>query len=127
MDKDTKCEYSFCNWNARNILVIKLSEFAEFFIYSTPAPVVSILEDRYILRNVIINMTSCTLMHDDDKEKEICYFKIVYNKRKLQILGMNLAKQKQKKHIHFTSLHKTNVIFILIFYITVYYSLDYRT
>ena len=33
------------------IMVIKLSGFADLFIFFTPAPVVSVLEDRHIMQN----------------------------------------------------------------------------
>ena len=36
--QNTKCRYLFFFNTSRNILVIKLSEFAEIFTFSTPAP-----------------------------------------------------------------------------------------
>ena len=45
VEKITKCGYSFFNWIVMNILVIKFSDCAKIFIFFTPAPVVSVLED----------------------------------------------------------------------------------
>ena len=43
VDKNTKCGYSFSKLDHKNILVIKLSGFAEIFTFSTPALMVSVL------------------------------------------------------------------------------------
>ena len=50
------------NWMVRNILVTKLSGFAQIFIYLTPAPEIPVWKTD-TLRNVIIDMTSFAIMH----------------------------------------------------------------
>ena len=59
------------NLVVRNILVIKLSGFAEIFDFLTPAPVVSVLKGRHIALylhkyDVILRscMSSCAIMYD---------------------------------------------------------------
>ena len=41
----------FLNWIVKNILVIKFLGLTEILIFLTPAPVVSVLEDRYIMQH----------------------------------------------------------------------------
>ena len=43
VDKNIKCVYSFSKFDRKENLVIKLSEFAEIFTFSTSAPMVSVL------------------------------------------------------------------------------------
>ena len=71
-------------------MVIELSGFAEIFTFSTPALMVSVLAvivhyatSSLIRHNVRTYMTSFTA-------KKSVTLKIVYNKKKIQIFGMNM-------------------------------------
>ena len=65
----------FLNWISRNSLVIKWPGFDEIFIFFTPTPVVSVLEVRRILCNIIINVTSYN--------KEICNASKLYKVKRI--------------------------------------------
>ena len=61
------------NWIVRNILVIKVSGFAEMFILLTPVPV---RQTHYA--------TSCVVMYDVIGQRNVLYFIIiVYNEKNI--------------------------------------------
>ena len=81
----------FLGWIARKILVIKLSGFAEIFTFSTPALMVSVLAVivHYAISS-LISHNERTCMTSFTAQKSVT-LKIVYNKKKIQIFGMNMS------------------------------------
>ena len=64
------------NWIVRNILVIKLSGFAEMFNIFTPVPV---KQTHYA--------TSCVVMYDVIGQRSVlCFIIIIYNEKKIFFL-----------------------------------------
>ena len=51
---------------------MRLSGFVEFFTFSTPAPMVSVLADIALCK-VIINMTYCATVYDVILVQKICH------------------------------------------------------
>ena len=65
---------------------------------------VSVLEDRYILCKVIINMMSYIIMYDVIGQRNLFSFKIVYNKKNIHFFfGTNMifiSSHEAKTHTH---------------------------
>ena len=83
--------------DGKEFLAIKLSGFADFFIFLIPVPLVSEMEDT--LHNVIIIMTSfaimfvvmCNHVNDIVVQNNLLCFKIIFNKKEIQIFVMNMT------------------------------------
>ena len=71
-------------------MVIKLSGFAEIFTFSTPALMVSVLADiEHYATSLLIWHNVRTCMTSLTAQKSVT-LKIVYDKKKIQIFGMNM-------------------------------------
>ena len=66
-------------------MVIKFSGFAEIFTFSSPALMVSVLAVI-----VLIKLTQCANVYAVIYRKKSVTLIIVYNKKKIQIFGMNM-------------------------------------